>query len=130
MRSLAGSDLQHVTESFNHRILLKRKISGFVSASNYEGQTDEALLSTLHLMREETARHVREFQAQNGSFVGVASSMQALTPFDKLAGSSLYGAVDLSSQAKVGAQAKRGQRNLTGSRSDQGYEFQQAFRSK
>ena len=78
-------------------------------------------------MREETARHVREFQARNGSFAGVASSMQALTPFDKLAGSSFYGAVDLSSQAKVGAQAKKGQRNLTGSRSDQGKEFLHSF---
>ena len=79
-------------------------------------------------MREETAKHVQEFQAQNGSFAGMASSMQAPTPFDKLAGS--YGAVDLSDQAKGGAQAKKGQRNLTGSRSDQGYEFQQTFRLK
>ena len=73
-RSGAGSDQPRVSEVHHHQTLLIRKISGFVSSSNYREQTDEAILSTLHLIGEEAAKHVQDFQAERGSIIDHAQT--------------------------------------------------------
>ena len=77
--------------------------------------------------------HVQVFQAERGSITDhahteeliVASSMQALSPLEKLAVS--QSGVDLPGQGKLKTRAGKGQRPFVGSRSDQGKEFLHSF---